>query len=82
MTEIVDPDHQEIIDSIASILECSSDELTDNASILTVPSWDSMAHIQLIVFLNEKYGVDIDEDNIERFSNFHEIMRLVEGKSK
>ncbi len=40
------------------------DDLTESDSATTIPSWDSVRHLSLILALEERFGVTFDTDEI------------------
>ena len=44
------------------------------------PKWDSFAHIQLIVVVEETYGVEMSTDEIVNLLNVSDIAKLLQEK--
>lgn len=44
----------------------SPDQITDDLSPRSVPTWDSMQHLNLVVSIEERFGISLDPDDIER----------------
>ena len=55
------------------------DEFSDKDSLLETGVIDSLAMIELIAFLEEKYGISIDEDDMipENFDSIEAIVTYV-----
>ncbi|MEO6089068.1 MAG: acyl carrier protein [Umezawaea sp.] len=49
---------------VAGVLEVEPIDITDDASQDTLASWTSMRHIQLVVTLEESYGLSFDYEEI------------------
>ncbi len=45
-------------------LKISREEITPDLAINGVPQWDSLAHLELMMYLEEAYGLEIDENTI------------------
>ncbi|MCX7135378.1 MAG: acyl carrier protein [Proteobacteria bacterium] len=61
---------------VAAILECPSAEVTDETTIKTHPKWDSFAHLDIMMALSERFGVEINEDSVTRYAAMSEIVAL------
>jgi acyl carrier protein len=47
------------------------------ASVDTVQTWDSVAHITLLSLIGEEFAIDIDFEEFEGASSFHDILERV-----
>ena len=45
------------------------------------PTWDSLKHIELILILEEHFGVRFSEEEMAALRSSDEIVRLIEEKS-
>ena len=45
------------------------------------PSWDSLKHIELILMLEEHFGVRFSEEEIPALRNSNEIIDIIEERS-
>jgi acyl carrier protein len=45
------------------------------------PSWDSLKHIQLVLMLEEQFGVQFTEDEMAAFRGSQDIVHSLEGKN-
>jgi acyl carrier protein len=46
----------------------------------TIETWDSIQHLNLVLALEEKFGVQLAPEEIEQMKSIGEVTRLVEGK--
>ena len=67
---------------LAELFTCSEDEIDDQASILTHKAWDSMAHVQIMLYLEEHYGVEMTEETIQRYGNLAAIQELHDARAR
>jgi acyl carrier protein len=51
-------------DMIADILEVSPDEVIPEMGVETADNWDSFRHLQMILAIEEEYGVQFDPQTI------------------
>jgi acyl carrier protein len=54
--------------------------ITDEMTAQDVPEWDSLAHINLIVEIEEEFGLRFTVDDISGLRNVGEMIELVERK--
>jgi acyl carrier protein len=65
--------------SIASdIFGVSPDKITPESSPETIETWDSMQHLNLVLAVEEKFGVQLDPEDIEKMKNIGAVAELVE----
>lgn len=65
--------------SIASdIFGVPADKITAESSPETIENWDSMQHLNLVLAIEEKFGVQLDPEDIEQMKNIGAVAALVE----
>lgn len=57
-------------DVCATIFNVDAHTLGDDASPQTVPEWDSLSHLSLVLALEEEFGVTFDADEIPALNSF------------
>ena len=62
------------------VFENDSIQITDAMTAQDVPEWDSLAHINLIVEIEEEFGLKFTVDDISGLKNVGEMIALVERK--
>ena len=65
---------------IGDVLEVSPTEVTPNLSQDSVEMWDSFRHLQLILALEEEYGVQFDPQQIPELTTVAKIQATLEQK--
>ncbi len=65
---------------IADTLELSPDEVTPELSGDSVETWDSFRHLQLILALENEYGVQFDPQQIPELTTVAKIQTALESK--
>jgi acyl carrier protein len=45
------------------------------------PTWDSLKHVQLILMLEEQFGIQFTEQEMAKLRDSDEIVRAIEEKS-
>lgn len=65
---------------VATVLEVDPAEITDDAAQPNVASWTSMRHIQLVVSVQEAYGVTFDYAEISDIRSVADLRRALRDK--
>jgi len=63
----------------ADILEVEPSELDEDSSPETVESWDSVQHLNLILAIEEQYGIQLDPEEIGGGATLGELADIVEN---
>ena len=67
----------ELIVEIAKILKLSPNEVNEKSALGVTPSWDSFAQVEIIMFLEQNLSIEVNQDNIEKYTNLADIFHLV-----
>lgn len=67
----------EVLKTIADVLKAEIDEYTMK---IDVPSWDSLKHIQLIMEVEEKFGVEIPIEKVPDIDSVSILLKLIEAE--
>ena len=54
------------------------EKITAESSPETIENWDSMQHLNLVLAIEEKFGVQLDPEDIEQMRNIGGVAALVE----
>jgi acyl carrier protein len=69
----------EQVRNVASdIFGIPADRITAESSPETIENWDSMQHLNLVLAIEEKFGVQLDPEDIEQMKNIGAVAALVE----
>jgi acyl carrier protein len=69
----------EQVRNIASdIFGIPADKIMAESSPETIENWDSMQHLNLVLAIEEKFGVQLDPEDIEAMKNIGAVAGLVE----
>ena len=55
---------------LAELLNIKEDAVSETTSSETVPQWDSLRHINIIIFLEKRFEVSIGLDHIPHMKSF------------
>jgi len=67
----------EVLKTITGVLKVEIDE---NTKKIDVPSWDSLKHIQLIMEVEEKFGVEIPIERVPEIDSVSILLKLIEAE--
>lgn len=70
------PENTPVRDAIAAILECPADQVSAETSMMTHPKWDSLRHAQIMLFLVDRFDIEMNDQTIDQFSAFAAIQTL------
>lgn len=59
---------------MAVALEVSADEIDDDSSPDTIETWDSLRHMNLVLALEEEFGVQFEAEQVVEMLNFRLII--------
>ena len=65
---------------MASVFDVKSENIQDSSSPDTIPNWDSMKHIDLILSLEEEFNLEFDEKEISEMMSFKNIKNIINLK--
>jgi acyl carrier protein len=69
----------EQVRNVASdIFGIPADKITPESSPETIENWDSMQHLNLVLAVEEKFGVQLDPEDIEQMKNIGAVAKVVE----
>lgn len=67
---------EKILDLMSTIL---NKEITEEDSNISVSEWDSMAQLEIIVTLEEEFGIKIPEDKIPEMTSIKKILEVIDS---
>ena len=70
----------EIKEIMADVLGIEPGMIDETFSMETVESWDSLAQINIVAALEQRYGVTFEVSEIETMLSFTAIVEMVESR--
>ncbi len=67
---------------MSSVFKVEETEIDDKSSPETIGNWDSLRHMNLIAALEERYGIEFNEDDIPEMLNIQKIVLITEERIK
>jgi acyl carrier protein len=71
---------EQVLAIASDVFGVPSAKLSANSSPETVESWDSMQHLNLVLAIEEKFGIQLDPEEIEQMKNIGTVAALVDKK--
>jgi acyl carrier protein len=70
---------KELQDLLAGAIQVPVDMVTPDLSFGDLPEWDSLGHMEILMRLEEQYGVEVNADTIAQLISVPEIIKYIEG---
>ena len=64
----------------SDIFGVPADQITPASTPETIETWDSIQHLNLVLALEEKFGLQLSPEEIEQMKSMADVIKLVEGK--
>jgi acyl carrier protein len=71
--------NERVYDIVASILRVPRESLDGESSPDTIPQWDSLRHLQIVLGLEEALGVQLTVEEIEAMRSVRVIEAIIES---
>jgi acyl carrier protein len=72
-------DENALNDVMATVLRVPADSIGPDSSMDTVPGWDSLRHLTLVLALEEEFGVQIPDEEAGSITSYP-LIKLVLGE--
>lgn len=69
----------EIKNLIANVLQIPVAEIADATELNSIPQWDSLGHVQILLSLEENYGVEINDTTVTKLTSLAAILEHLNG---
>jgi acyl carrier protein len=71
---------QRVQSLLAEAIQVPGEMVTPDLSFGDLPQWDSLGHMEVMLRLEEEFGLAIDADTIAQLISIPEICRFLEDK--
>jgi acyl carrier protein len=71
---------QRVEEVVADQLDRNDVALSMNTVAATVDGWDSLAHVRIMIAVEEEFAVRFDMSEITSLTNVGDLVRLIEAK--
>ena len=65
---------------MADVLDVELEQLSTESSMTTIEKWDSFQHLNLILALEQEFGMKFIPEEAEEMTNFGAIAAVIEEK--
>ena len=65
---------------LAKELDLDPGIIVDDFSVESMPAWDSMRHVNVVFAIEDKFDVELLQEEIEEMYSFKEIIEILEKK--
>ena len=65
---------------VSDVLQVDQDAITPDSSAENVASWDSVQHLNLVLALEDEYGLQFLPEEMDQMKTVGEIVELVAAK--
>jgi acyl carrier protein len=74
-------DRARLMQCFAAVFPALPPEQIAEASPETVPAWDSIAHVTLMVVVEQEFGIPVAPEDMEHLGSFAALVDYVSGKT-
>ena len=71
---------EKLVKLMAGLLRIPEKEVTDELSIINTDTWDSLKHMELVVTIEETFGIKLTANEIVSMVNVNKIKRILKDK--
>ena len=68
---------EKIISAMGVVFEVDESDITEESSADTIDNWDSLRHLNLILALEEEFGVSIPDEEVGNMVNYKIIYHVI-----
>ena len=69
----------EFLDFAASVLGTDRTALSPETAFGSIPEWDSVMHLRLVMEIEDRYGVDIPMEKVPEIRTLKDFLGLLEA---
>jgi len=75
--EIADTVEESIKNLLSEVLQMPAASITDDLAMKDLDVWDSLKHMELVVSVEQRFGIELSFDEIVAMQNVREIKRVL-----
>ena len=65
---------------ISNVFELTSDKIDELTTMESIEQWDSLKHLELIIAIEEKFGIVLETEEILEITSFARIKHILINK--
>lgn len=70
---------QDFLNFAADVLEVDPSTLSGETAYESIPQWDSLAHMRLVMEIEEEYGIEVPIEEMPNRKTLASLYELVKG---
>jgi acyl carrier protein len=74
---MMEPRVRAVVDVIASVLKIPRSDIQADSSMETLPEWDSIAHLNICLVFERRFGIAMDMKSIAHSTSVVALVELV-----
>lgn len=67
---------------MSAVFEIEISQINEDSSPVTIEKWDSLKQMQLVVAMEEEFGIEFSDEEISGLSSYMAIKDIVEEKCR
>ena len=67
----------QVTEILSSMLDVSADRVVAGFSMATEPTWDSLQQINVVVTLEEEFGIRFSDDELPQLTSYEGILAVL-----
>ncbi len=64
---------------VAKAIGCNPKNISEDSEMYRDYGWDSLGHLNVILAIEQEYGITIDDETVELYKTMHEILKCYEN---
>jgi acyl carrier protein len=69
--------NEKIVHVMSVVFEVGENDINEDSSVDTIDKWDSLRHLNLILALEEEFGVSIPDEEVGNMVNYKIIHHVI-----
>lgn len=65
---------------MCEIFRLKEEEITDSLTMRDIETWDSLKHMELVVAIEEEFGIELNADEIVAMQSVKDIERILKER--
>ena len=70
-----------LVKILSNSLGVTDSEINSDTSMESLDAWDSLAHLSVVITIEEEFEISLNEEEILRMTSFSEIFELLKSKN-
>ena len=71
---------ERVLSTASGVFHCSQEAVKDAATLQDLSGWDSIAHLNFILALEQEFGCSFTEEEMELFTSIRSVIEVIDAK--